>query len=304
MDTFLNLQAFVAAADAGSFSAAGRRLRVVASVVSKRVDQLEWRIQGRLFERSTRKLTLTDLGERYLPRVRELVRQTEETLGGMAGSTGEIEGHIRVKVPSTLGTLYLSELLQGFLRSQPSVSLDVVLADRSVNPAEEGFDIAIGARPETYGGVQDYPLCLMRRRLCASPAYLRRHGAPAHPSDLHRHDCLVFATSGPHWEFHGPQGLVAAHVRPKLRTNDGAAILHAACRGAGIALLADYLAGPALARGELVQVLPGYGVPEIWLKALVPAGRADLPRVRMLLRWLQQHLAEPQAWSREVALQP
>src|SRR5262245_13292400 len=134
MDTLINLQAFVAVAETGSFSEAARRSGLVPSVIAKRVAQLEWRIHAPLFTRSTRKLTLTDVGERYLPELRHLVRQMDDTLNGMAQASGELEGHIRIKIPTTLGTLYLGELLNRFLQSQPCISMEVVLADRSVNP--------------------------------------------------------------------------------------------------------------------------------------------------------------------------
>lgn len=290
MDTLSNLKAFVAAADAGSFSAAARQLGIVPSVISKRIDQLEWRIRAPVFSRSTRKLTLTDVGDRYLPIVRNLIRQVDDALTGMARASGELEGHIRVKVPTTLGVLYLSDILHDFLRSQPMISMDIVLADRSVNPIEDGFDIAIGALPELYGRVHDRPLCLMKRRLCAAPAYLKRKGTPRHPGDLTDHDCLVFTTSGARWEFQSEQGLIGIDVRPKLRTNDGAAICQAAISGSGIAVLADYLAAPAIQAGQLVEILEPFEIPDIWLKALVPTNRMELPRVRMLLNWLEQNL--------------
>ncbi len=297
MDTLANLKAFVATADAGSFSGAARHLGLVPSVISKRIDQLEWRIRAPLFTRTTRKLSLTDVGERYLHTVRDVVRQVDDTLAGMARSSGELEGHIRIKVPTTLGVLYLNDLLHQFLLSQPMISMDIVLADRSVNPIEEGFDIAVGALPELYGRVQDQPLCLMKRRLCAAPAYLARKGWPQHPGDLVDHDCLVFTTSGARWEFQSAQGLMGIDVRPKLRTNDGAAICQTAIAGGGIAVLTDYLADPALDAGDLVQVLPGFEVPDIWLKALVPSNRIELPRVRMLLDWLAQNLKPLPPWD-------
>lgn len=298
MDTLSNLKAFVATADAGSFSGAARQLGIVPSVISKRIDQLEWRIRAPLFTRSTRRLTLTDVGDRYLPTVRELVRQVDDTLAGMARASGELEGHIRVKVPTTLGVLYLSDILNDFLRSQSMISMDIVLADRSVNPIEEGFDIAIGALPELYGRVQDRPLCLMKRRLCAAPAYLERKGTPQHPGDLVDHDCLVFTTSGARWEFQSQQGLIGIDVRPKLRTNDGAAISQAAISGSGIAVLTDYLAAPAIQAGQLVEILQPFEVPDIWLKALVPANRIGLPRIRMLLDWLEQNLKPVTPWEK------
>ena len=297
MDTIANLKAFVATADAGSLSGAARQLGVVPSVISKRIDQLEWRIRASLFNRSTRKLALTDVGERYLLTVRETIRQVDDTLAGMARASSELEGHIRVKIPTTLGVLYLSEILNDFLRSQPMISMDIVLADRSVNPLEEGFDIAIGALAELYGQVQDLPLCLMKRFLCAAPSYLERRGTPMRPADLAGHDCLVFTTSGARWEFQSDQGLIGIDVRPKLSTNDGAAICQAALAGGGIAVLSDYLASAALQSGQLLEVLPGFAIPGLWLKALVPTKRIELPRVRMLLDWLEQNLKPQPPWD-------
>lgn len=295
MDTLANLQAFVAVADAGSFSEVGRRMNLAPSVIAKRIDQLEWRIRAPLFQRSTRRLSLTDVGERYLPQVRALVRQLDDTLAGMAQASGELEGHIRIKVPTTLGTLYLSELLQRFMQEQPRVSMDIVLADRTVNPAAEGFDIAIGALPELYGQVRDFNLAPIGRRLCAAPSYLARRGQPARVTDLVDHDCLVFMTSGSFWEFETAMGTQAVEVRPKLQTNDGAALCQACIGGLGIGMVSDYLAGPALARGALVEVLPEVRFSALWLKALVPLKRLDVPRIRVLLDWLTQHLQLEQA---------
>lgn len=291
MDTLDNLRAFVATAESGSFSKAARQQGLVPSVVAKRIDQLEWRVRAPLFTRSTRRLRLTDVGERYLPEVRRLIREMDETLAGMARSGGGIEGHIRIKIPTTLGVLRLSALLQDFMASEPMISLDVVLADRSVNPVEEGFDMAIGARPESYGKVQDHPLCPIQRRLCAAPAYLLRRGVPQTPAQLLDHDCLVFATSGLPWEFQGPQGLVGVEVRPRLKTNDGLGLCQATLAGQGIAVLADYLGAPHLRSGALVEVLPQMRLPDLWLKALVPSSRIELPRIQALLRWLSRHLA-------------
>ncbi len=293
MDTLANLKAFVVTADTGSFSEAARQSDLVPSVVSKRIDQLEWRIRAPLFIRTTRKLTLTDVGERYLPTVRQLVGQMEDMLAGMAQASGDLEGHIRIKIPTTLGTLYLSEMLNQFLQEQPRISMDVVLADRSVNPVEEGFDLAIGALPELYGQVKDHPLSPIRRRLCASPVYLARRGTPQQAAELIDHDCLVFTTSGSHWEFQSTQGQVGVDVRPKLKTNDGVALCQATVSGLGITVLADYLAAPAIRSGALVEILPQLKLPDIWLKALVPNNRIDLPRVRMLLQWLEQRLKAP-----------
>jgi DNA-binding transcriptional LysR family regulator len=297
MDTLANMRAFVAVAETGSFSEAARQAGLAPSVIAKRVDQLEWRIRAPLFTRSTRRLTLTDVGERYLTTLRTLVRQVDDTLGGMAQASGALEGHIRIKIPTTLGQLYLNDLLNRFLQNQPRVSLEIVLADRSVNPIEEGFDIAIGARPESYGQVQDHPLVPIRRRLCAASGYLERHGVPQTPADLLAHDCLVLTTTGTRWELQGPQGLVGVDVRAKLKSNDGLALRAATRQGLGIALLADYLVAADLREGQLQEVLPDMQLPDLWLKALVPANRIDLPRIRALLLWLREELQRTPLWD-------
>jgi DNA-binding transcriptional LysR family regulator len=302
MDTLSNLKAFVATAEAGSFSGAARELGIVPSVVSKRIDQLEWRVKAPLFIRTTRKLTLTDVGDRYLRTVRAVVRQVDDALAGMARSSGALEGHIRVKVPTTLGVMYLSSILNEFLRSQPMISMDIVLADRSVNPIEEGFDIAIGARPEHYGRVQDRPLCLIKRRLCAAPVYLEKRGTPRHPGDLIDHDCLVFTTSGTRWEFQHDERLIGIDVRPRLYTNDGMALREAVLGGSGIAVLGDYLVADELRSGELVEVLGDFDIPGVWLKALAPSDRVELPRIRMLLDWLEQRLKPNPPWEQDMRL--
>ena len=129
--------------------------------------------------------------------------------------------------------------------------------------------------------------------MCASPAYLARRGTPQQAAELIDHDCLVFTTSGSRWEFQSPQGQVGVDVRPKLKTNDGVALCQATVSGLGITVLADYLAAPAIRSGELVEILPELKLPDIWLKALVPNNRIDLPRVRMLLQWLEQRLKAP-----------
>jgi DNA-binding transcriptional LysR family regulator len=140
--------------------------------------------------------------------------------------------------------------------------------------------------------VRDFNLAPIGRRLCASPSYLARRGSPERVTDLVDHDCLVFMTSGSFWEFDTPAGTQAVEVRPKLQTNDGAALSQACIDGLGIGMISDYLAAPALARGELIELMPDIRFPDLWLKALVPLKRLDVPRIRALLDWLTLQLAQ------------
>lgn len=291
MDLYENFKAFVTAAESNSFSAAARKLNVVPSVIAKRVQDLEKRIQAPLFMRTTRSMELTDVGERYLLEIKKLLSSTEDVLGGLSKNRGHLEGQIKIKIPGTLGLLYLSPLLHAFMELHPHLHLEIMQADRSVNPLEEGFDMALGALPESYGGVHDIPLCALDRHLCAAPSYLRKHGTPVQPSDLYTMDTLVYATSGNRWQLLGPQGSMILDLKPKMKTTDGAGLLHATRQGMGIAVIAAYLSEKDLQTGQLVKVLPEYHIPQIWLKALVPERRMQLPRIKELIEFLQNRLS-------------
>lgn len=183
-----------------------------------------------------------------------------------------------------------------FQRCHLKIVLDVVLTDRSVNPADEGFDIAIAAFGTTFNRVADRLPCPLRRVLCASPDYLARRGTPLHPCDLLEHDTLSFQPTANVWAFGSPQGPTLMTVAPKMSANDGKVLLAAARAGNGVALLSEYVALPWLRRGELAAVLEAFPLPEIWLKALVPAARMQVSRVRALTEFLKESFAPVPPW--------
>jgi DNA-binding transcriptional LysR family regulator len=293
MDTVQNLKAFLAVARAGSFSAAARQAGLATSVVAKRVDQLEAAIQAPLFARSTRRLALTDLGRDWLARVRSVVGDVDELMAAAGRPRDELEGPLRLKAPTTLAALYLGDMLARFQMRHPKVAIDIVLTDRALNPAEEGFDLAISVFGAAYGGVIDVPLCPVQRTVCAAPAYLAARGVPRHPRELAAHDTLNFQPTGDVWTFESAKGPASVAVHPRLNANDGRVLLAAARAGAGIALLSNYVAQPALRSGALVPILPGFTVPEIWMKALVPERRRHVARVRALVDVLKAGFSPP-----------
>jgi len=299
MDTVQNLKAFLAVARTGSFSAAARQAGLATSVMSKRIDQLETAIRTPLFVRSTRRLALTDAGRDWLARVGSVVSDVDDLMAAAAQPRDDLEGPLRVKAPTTLAVLYVGDMLATFQRRHPKVALEIVLTDRPLNPAEEGFDLALSVFGNTYGGVVDVPLCPMQRTLCAAPAYLARRGTPHHPRDLATHDTLNFHPTGDVWMFESAKGPVSIAIHPHLSANDGQVLLAAARAGNGIALLSNYVAGPALRSGELVPVLPSFTLPDIWIKALVPESRQHVARVRALVDTLVASFAPP-PWDGEV----
>ncbi len=298
MDTLLNLRAFVTTAREGNFSRAARHLNTVPSVVSKRIAQLEWELGAPLFERSTRRMMLTEQGRRLQARAGTLLGQFDELASSLSGDAGGLQGGIRLKMPPSIGVAFLSGMLAEFQIRHAHITLDVLLVDRPVNPIEERVDIAIAGSDAIYEGVTDVALCPLRQMLCASPAYLRGHGVPSHPDELVDHDCLVFAPMGQMWEFDGPRGAVGVEVSPRLMANDYYTLLAGARAGAGVAILPTYLARQAADYGILVPLMRDYPLRERWLKALVPSHRLAVPRVQALITWIQDALGETPPWDR------
>jgi DNA-binding transcriptional LysR family regulator len=292
MDTLQNIKAFLLVARTGSISIAARQLGVVPSVISKRLDRLEDQMRVRLLQRSTRRIALTPAGEARLPRLQAVVTDLDAVFQESHVSASEMEGHIRIKSPTTIAILSLGEMLTRFQTAHPKISVELVMLDRSVNPIEEGFDLAIGALPTSYPGVVDEPLCPYPRVLCASPAYLERWGTPSHPQDLVQHDCLTFATTGLSWSFESRRGLINVDVKARLSANDSQLLLRAAAGGMGVARIARQVAQPWIERGELVMVLPEYPVPEFWVKALIPKNRIDRPPIRSLVDVLKRGFSQ------------
>ena len=293
MDMVANLRAFLAVARYGGFSQAARQLNLVPSVAAKRVSQLEHAVGTRLFERSTRKVDLTEAGELFQVRARSLIADLDEALSGLKRSGDRLEGRILMMVPTTLHMLVLSDALSSFLLEHTHITMELALVDRSVNPAEEGFDLAIsGHAASSYEGVIDVPLHPFEQVLCASPDYLQRRGTPLHPHDLEDHDGLFFKPLGTAWRFESEQGQLSIEVQPRLIANDNVTLRAAALAGNGIAMLPRYVAGDAIRGGQLVALLPDFPLPRAWFRAHVTQHRAKLARIAALLEWLKSALQQ------------
>ena len=291
MDMVANLRAFLAVARYGGFSQAARQLSLVPSVAAKRVSQLEHAVGARLFERSTRRVDLTEAGELFQVRARSLIADLDDALGGLKRPGDRLEGRILMMVPTTLHMLVLSDALSGFLLKHTHITMELALVDRSVNPAEEGFDLAIsGHAASSYEGVIDVPLHPFEQVLCASPGYLQRRGTPRHPHDLEDHDGLFFKPLGTAWRFDSAQGQLSVEVQPRLIANDNVTLRAAALAGNGIAMLPRYVSGDAIKQGLLVALLPDFQLPRAWFRAHVTQHRAKLARIATLLDWLKSAL--------------
>ena len=288
-----NLKTFLVVVDTGSFSGAARHMKVAVSVVKKRVDQLEAQVGIRLFDRSTRRMDLTDAGRRHLLKTRTAVNQVDQLLAQMAMRQTRLEGFLRVKVPTTLLMAYLGDILNRFLALHPGISMEVLTINRPVNPVQEGFDVAIGMLPMTWPGVADFGLAAMKRQVVAAPSYLARRGTPKAPRDLAGHDILNYDVIGMDWSFEGPTGPVEVRVDPKLSTNNGHFLMNAARVGQGITLLSTYLIEPCIQKGELVPLLEEYSVPDLWIRMQIPEDRREFSHVQALSAFLMENIKTP-----------
>jgi DNA-binding transcriptional LysR family regulator len=241
----------------------------------------------RLFERTTRKVTLTEAGEKLAARASGIVAEFEELLHSVQRDEGNLEGHLRVMAPTTLTMEQLGPVFCAFLIAHKGVTMELALVDRSANPAEGGFDLAISGRLASYEGVVDVPLSPVRPVLCAAPGYLQGRAPAAHPRDLADFSCLVFSATGTNWTFQSSRGALSVEVRPRLIADDNRTLLRAALAGLGIALLPSYIAAESLRSGALEIVLPKFEPQENWFKAYVPKRKMGVARVKALLHPLQ-----------------
>jgi DNA-binding transcriptional LysR family regulator len=255
------LDAFIASADDGSFSAAARRLGLTPAAVSKSVNRLELRLGVRLFQRSTRSLALTTDGERLYAQVRLPWGEIGDALTDLSQGAGKPAGTLKISLAHTVGRNYFVPLLDEFTRRYPDVVPDLYFDNRQVDLIAEGFDVAIGGGIELTDALIARELARVCIVLVASPAYLKQYPAPSDPQELTRHRGLLrrSLSSGRlvAWTLKNAAGQeVVASVRPVAVMDDPEAIGQAAAAGMGIAMLPLPHALPLLDSGQLVRVLP------------------------------------------------
>lgn len=297
MDRFLEMQAFVAVVDAGSFVGAADALNTSKSVVSRLVGELEDRLGVRLLHRTTRRLSLTREGEIFLERCRDVLSSVGEAEAEVTQHAGDVIGELRVSAPVTFGLLQLAPLWPAFMARHPRLTLDVTLGDRFVDLVDEGFDLAIRIAQLPDSSLVSRRLASARLILCATPRYLRDHEALSVPADLARHPVFAYKllTSGDQWHFTGPEGPTSVKVSPRMRSNSGDSCLAASLQHQGIILQPSFLVGAQLASGELVEVLPQYRSLELGIYAVYPSRKQLAPKVRRLVDFLVDSFTCP-AW--------
>jgi len=294
MDRFLELRTFVEVVDAGSFVGAAEPLEMSKAAVSRYVADLEARLGVRLLHRTTRKLSLTEEGEVFYVRSRELLNALESAESEITSRTGDAIGLLRVNVPVSFGILHLGDAWAAFKALHPQVNFDVTLSDRVVDIVEEGFDLAVRISTLQSSSLISRKLASTRMVLCASPKYLRKHGTPKHPADLAGHRIIAYTywARNDEWEFEGPDGRVSVRTTPCIRTNNGDTCRAGALAHQGIILQPTFLVGRDLEEGTLVELCPRYRSTELGVYAIYGSRKHVAPKVRLLIDFLVERFAK------------
>lgn len=303
MDRLTQLRYFVRAAELGGFSRAALEAGVKPSSVSRAITELETELGVALFNRSTRRLHLTEIGGAFLLRARRILDELEEAYTAASAFNAKPQGILRLNVPGAFGRLHIVPFLPPFAARYPDIRLDVTFTDAVVDIIETGTDLAIrtGALPDSR--LKARKLAPHRRVLCAAPQFIDLHGPIDTPPDLQRCPAVLFSRQlGDRWVLIDAAGqredIMCAG---RFRANDSEALLAAALAGIGMALLPSWIAGEALQTGRLVRLLPNHEAmftPEerfVW--AIYPPKRVVPPKVRVFIDDFAAHIGAPPYWD-------
>ena len=292
---FEALAIFAKVVELRSFAGAAGELALSKATVSKAVTRLEERLGARLFNRTSRRLALTDAGQRLSERAARLLADGEAAEDEALAQSTSPRGLVRLAVPMTFGVKAVAPLLPEFLQAYPEVSIDLHLSDATVDLIGEGFDAGLRIARLPDSSLIARRLCAMPRYTVAAPSYLKRYGRPMHPMHLAQHKCFGYAyLSTPNvWHYVNAAGEQAS-VRPAgpLRVNNGEAVMPALLAGLGIADLPDFIVGEAIASGDVEVILKGWKQPEGAVHLVTPPGGPRPARVEVLADFLTAKLTK------------
>src|ERR1700761_3787494 len=280
MDRFEAMSILVASVDAGSFSAAGRKLGMPLPTISRKVAELEEHLQTRLLVRTTRKLMLTEAGASYLAASKRILEQVSEAERAAAGEYNTPRGELILTAPIVFGRLHVLPVVNAFLAGFPEINVRLILSDRNVHLVDDHIDMAvrIGRLPDS--SLIATQVGTIRRVTCASPAFLASHGTPKIPADLALLPCVIFdmLADGAAWTFASKDGRTQQSVRiqPRLLVNTAEAAIDAAIAGVGVTHVLSYQTASAIQDGRLVRILQPFEQPAVPV-SLIHAGQGLLP---------------------------
>lgn len=299
MDKLTSMNVFVRVARAGSFAGGARELGISRAMATKHIMQLEGSLGTRLFNRTTRSLSLTDVGASYLERCQQVLLDVEEMESAVTHLQTEPRGVLKISAPPVIGASHITRAISEFLKIHSDLTVDLILQSSPGDLIDEGIDVAI------YLGVLDDTSMVARKLasssmvVCGSPEYLSRYGVPQTPEDLLNHSCLVNWASSPRnkWQFKSESGQTIISVSGRMQANVADAIRVAAIDGLGLVMLASYVVGRDIEKGKLKAVLENYTLPPLDIHAVYPHRKYLSAKVRRFLDFLQEWLG-PQVTMR------
>ena len=296
MDRLTSLTTFIRVVDSGGFSAAGRRLNMSTTMVSNHVHALEVRLGARLLNRTTRKVSLTEVGKAYYDRATQIIADLEQAdnIAGAMQSTPR--GTLRIYTATHI-VQFVAPVVGEFLGSYPEVKVDLTIGERTIDLIDEGYDLAIRLTPPPDSSLIVRSLATWRHVLCCSPAYREQHGPPRQLAELSEHNCVRHALYpfGDEWRFIDRKGMPASvRVSGNLTSNSGETLRRAALQGVGLCLAAGFLVADDLEAGHLIRLLPEYRPVELSMNAIYPHRHHLSAKVRSFIDLLVHHSAEQQ----------
>ena len=284
MNEFAVIPVFIAVVENGGFTAASRTLGVSKSAVSKRINQLENHLGVLLLQRTTRKLSLTEAGERYYEHAAQALSAAGKAEDAVTELQGEPQGKLKISSPMSFGRLHVAPMVPKLIQRNPKLQIELVMDDRSTDLVADGFDVAIRSHS---GNMPDSTLIArklapMHQVLCASPSYIDRYGLPITPSELCNRNCILFSHSSDsnEWTLNNGGNSEVVSVSGNYRVNNSEAILEALKEGVGIGRIPTFIAGPDLNAGNLVRVLDSYHIPAHTFYAVFPERKYLPAKVR------------------------
>ncbi|MGB0697192.1 MAG: LysR substrate-binding domain-containing protein [Rhodospirillaceae bacterium] len=306
MDQFAALKAFRAVVEQDGFAPAARQMGQATSSLTRQVNGLEDALGVRLLNRSTRSVTLTDAGVRYLEKITPVLEALDEANRSVSEAGGAPRGQLRVSMPVVFAALHVAPAMGLFLRSYPQITLDFRLSDRVINLVEDRIDVAIRIGSLTTEGLIARRLAPHRRLLCASPDYLGERGMPIHPNDLAQHNCLCFpfADGNTVWRLRRGDETHRLQITGSLVADNSEVLRQAAITGVGLIMMPSWLVGEDIRAGRLIPLLADWhidhGQADSAIHAVYQPNRRGSQKVNVFIDHLAQHFGTPPYWDRDL----
>ncbi|MFT7682262.1 MAG: DNA-binding transcriptional LysR family regulator [Moritella dasanensis] len=289
MSDWSGVSEFVAVAETESFTAAAKRLGISTAQVSRQVSALEERLSAKLFYRTTRKVSVTEVGGIYYQHCRQVMDGLADAERAISNLQSTPKGKLKITAPITYGERSVAPLVNNFVIQYPELEVQLVLSNQQIDLIDEGFDLAIRLGQLGDSSMIGKRLATRKQYVCAAPEYLSAFGAPHTLSELDRHNCLSGTLD--YWRFQEKGKARNIRVKGNFSCNSGPVLVDAALKGVGIVQLPDYYVQEYINQGQLIELLPNYREPDDAVWALYPQNRHLSPKVRMLVDYLAKELA-------------